>query len=112
MLAHLRVGLFRNFDSGSRTMFFTGLLQRRGRLMLHLVFPRHRDNCRSRLNSQGTLLPTVARFRLRMHHVPLLVLKRAAGTVTLETVMPSILQLYLVVSITLMLKRLRRIRLS
>src|ERR1043165_2594173 len=112
MLAHLRVGLFRKLASGSRTMFFTGLVQRRGCLMLHLVFLHHRDNCRSRLDSQGTLLRTVAQFRLRMHHVPLLVLTRAIGTVALETVMPSILLLYLVVSITLIMKRLKRIRLS
>src|ERR1043165_8683148 len=51
MLAHLRVGLFRNFESGSRTMFITGQLQHRDRLMLHLFCLRLRDSKRFRLNN-------------------------------------------------------------
>src|SRR4051812_3988689 len=87
-LAHLRAGLFRDFESISLTMFITGLLQRQGRLMLHLVCLRHRDSYRCRLYSQSTLLPTVTRFSLRMHHFPLLAVKRVVGTVVLKIVMP------------------------
>src|ERR1041385_4191492 len=105
MLAHPRGDPLRNFESISHTMSTTDLPQRQGRLMLHLVCLCHRDNCRFRLDSQGTLLPTVARFRLRRHHVPLLVLTRAVKIVVLETVMPGILLLCLAVSIMSMQKR-------
>src|SRR4051812_41707865 len=89
MLAHLWVGPFRNFESGSRTMCLTGLLQRQGRLMLHLVCLFHRDNCRFRPYNQGTFLATVTRFSLRMHHFPLFVVRRVVGAVVLKTVMPK-----------------------
>src|SRR4051812_36637772 len=51
MLAHLRVGLFKNFESGSRTMFITGQLQHRDHRMLPLVCLRLRDSKQFRLNS-------------------------------------------------------------
>src|SRR3954470_23185183 len=111
MLAHLWVGLFRNFESGSHTMFITGQLQPRDRLMLHLACLNHRDNCRFRLDSQGTLLPTVAWFNLRMHHLPSMVVK-SVETVLPEKVIPSHLLLNVVMPIMLMLRRLRKIRLS
>src|SRR4051812_15566774 len=49
--AHLRVGLFRNFESCSRTMFITGQLQHRDHLMLPLVCLRLRDSKQFRLNN-------------------------------------------------------------
>src|SRR3954471_17408930 len=85
MLAHLWVGPFRNFDSGSRTMFITGLLQRQGRLMLHLVCLRLRNSKRFRLNNpilwilprmmayatrQQRWLETIADFNMDISYSP------------------------------------------
>jgi hypothetical protein len=83
----------------------------RGRLMLHLACLRHQGSCRFRLGSQGTLLPTVARFNLRMHHLPSMVVK-SVEIVVPEKVIPSHLLLNVVMPIMLMLRRLRKIRLS
>src|SRR3954467_13712176 len=104
MLAHLRVALFRNFESVSRTMFITGRLQPRDRLMLHLVCLRLRDSKRFRLNipilwllprmmayatsvgNRATVLPTIVPFSLIMHHVPLIIVRRAVENVVSGTV--------------------------
>src|ERR1043165_8843502 len=91
MLAHLRVGLFRNFESGSRTMFIIGQLQHRDRLMLHLVCLRHRDSKQFRLNNPMLwLLPRMMAYvvsvvsQVTVHLVLLL-----AGKEVFEAVIPN-----------------------
>src|SRR3989337_418858 len=86
-LAHPRVSLFRNVGCGFRTMFITDRLQHQGHHMLHLVCLHRRDRQRFRVDSsilwllpimtvyaanvdsQVTVLSTVARISHRMHHV-------------------------------------------
>jgi hypothetical protein len=64
------------------------------------------------VDSQDTLLLTVARISRRVHRVLLLAVKRVAETDVPETVIPNRLLLYLAMPIMSMLRRLRMNRLS
>src|ERR1041385_850184 len=118
MLAHLWVGLLRNLKSGSRTIFFPGLLQPQGLPMLPLVCLHRRDNYRFRLDSPILwLLPLMMAYsasvdsQATVHHALLLTVGGTVETVVPEKVIPSRLLLNVAMPIMLMLRRLGWIRL-
>jgi hypothetical protein len=64
------------------------------------------------VNSQGTLLLTVARVSLRLHHILLLVEGRAVGAINPETIRPGHLQPVVAKSPMSRLKKLGRLQKS